>query len=188
MKRKSGEFTATEQRVIEIVTEGLNEALFMAWRDLMPVHFTVQGREENIQFASFVDGGDTVIVCTFLVQLPKGDPVSFDIIYPLQTLKPIASQLRSRVQSDKSGDNLSWRQKLERAILNIPLTVTARLAQPTVSMRSLIQMQEGHVFPIQLVGKIDVLVEGRPMFEGDLGEINGQAALNLRKRIKKPAD
>ncbi|MBM3611423.1 MAG: flagellar motor switch protein FliM [Alphaproteobacteria bacterium] len=188
MKRKSGEFTATEQRVIEIVTEGLNEALFMAWRDLMPVHFTVQGREENIQFASFVDGGDTVIVCTFLVQLPKGDPVSFDVIYPLQTLKPIASQLRSRVQSDKSGDNLSWRQKLERAILNIPLTVTARLAQPTVSMRSLIQMQQGHVFPIQIVGKIDVMVEGRPIFEADLGEMNGQAALNLRKRIKKPAD
>jgi flagellar motor switch protein FliM len=106
----------------------------------------------------------------------------------LQTLKPIASQLRSRVQSDKSGDNLSWRQKLERAILNIPLTITARLAQPRVSMRSLIQMQRGDVFPIQISGKIDVLLEGRPMFEAELGEINGQAALNLKNRIKKPAD
>lgn len=188
IKKTTGEFTATEQRVIEIVTAGLNEAMQMAWRDLMPTTLTVQGREENIQFASFVDGGDTVIICSFLIQLPQNEPVSFDVLYPLQTLKPIASQLRSRVQSDTIDDDLSWRQKLERAILNIPLNLTARLAQPTVSIRSLIQMQEGDVFPLQVSGKIDLLIEGREMFEADLGEVGGQAALNLSRRIRREAD
>jgi flagellar motor switch protein FliM len=188
MKVTKGEFTATEQRVIEIVSEGLNEAMQVAWRDLMPLSFIVQSREENIQFASFVDGGDTVIVCSFLVQLPHNEPVTFDVLYPLQTLKPIASQLRSRVQSDSGDDNLSWRQKLERAILNIPLTVTARLAEPKVSIRSLIHMQEGDVFPMQLSGKIDMLVEGRAMFEADLGELGGKAALNLTRRFTREAE
>jgi flagellar motor switch protein FliM len=33
LKRYQGEFTATEQRVIEIVTEGLIQAMQAAWRD-----------------------------------------------------------------------------------------------------------------------------------------------------------
>ncbi|MFM7654700.1 MAG: flagellar motor switch protein FliM [Paracoccaceae bacterium] len=185
LKRYQGEFTATEQRVIEIVTEGLIQAMQAAWRDLMTVTIGVQGREENIQFASFVDGSDTVIVCSFVVQLPRGEPAQFDVIYPLQTLKPIASQLRSRVQSDFVQDDLSWRQKLEQAILNIPLQLTAEIARPTTSLRNLIHLQEGDVFPMQLHDAIRVKIEDRPVFDAQLGQVGGQAALNLTNRIQK---
>ena len=37
------------------------------------------------------------------IQLPGTQPAAFDVIYPLQTLKPIAAQLRSRMQSDSVG-------------------------------------------------------------------------------------
>ena len=185
LKRYQGEFTATEQRVIEIVTEGLIESLQTAWRDLLTVTIGVQGREENIQFASFVDGSDTVIVCSFVVQLPRGEPAQFDVIYPLQTLKPIASQLRSRVQSDFVQDDMSWRQKLEHAILNIPLQLTAEIAQPTTSLSNLIHLQEGDVYPMQLHDGIRVKVEDRAIFEAQLGQVGAQTALNLTRRIRK---
>ena len=185
LKRYQGEFTATEQRVIEIVTEGLIQSLQTAWRDLLTVTIGVQGREENIQFASFVDGSDTVIVCSFVVQLPRGEPAQFDVIYPLQTLKPIASQLRSRVQSDFVQDDMSWRQKLEHAILNIPLQLTAEIAQPTTSLRNLIHLQEGDVYPMQLHDGIRVKVEDREIFEAQLGQVGAQTALNLTRRIRK---
>ena len=185
LKRYQGEFTATEQRVIEIVTEGLIQSLQTAWRDLLTVTIGVQGREENIQFASFVDGSDTVIVCSFVVQLPRGEPAQFDVIYPLQTLKPIASQLRSRVQSDFVQDDMSWRQKLEHAILNIPLQLTAEIAQPTTSLRNLIHLQEGDVYPMQLPDGIRVKVEDRAIFEAQLGQVGAQTALNLTRRIRK---
>jgi flagellar motor switch protein FliM len=185
LKRYQGEFTATEQRVIEIVTDGLIQSLQTAWRDLLTVTIGVQGREENIQFASFVDGSDTVIVCSFVVQLPRGEPAQFDVIYPLQTLKPIASQLRSRVQSEFVQDDMSWRQKLEQAILNIPLQLTAEIAQPTTSLRNLIHLQEGDVYPMQLHDGIRVKVEDRAIFEAQLGQVGTQTALNLTRRIQK---
>ena len=188
LKRVQGEFTATEQRVIEIVTGGLNEALQMAWRDLTPLTFSIQGREENMQLASFVDGSETVIICSFVVQLPKTEPATFDIIYPLQTLKPIASQLRSRVQSDYVDDDLSWRQRLERAILNIPLTLTGRLAEPTTALHNLIHLQSGDTFPMQLHDGVQVLVEGRVMFSGEMGQVGPQAALHLTRRIHETED
>ena len=183
LRRVPGEFTATEQRVIEIISGGLMTAMQNAWKDLTPVSFAIQSHEENMQFASFVDNSETVIVCTFLVQLPGSEPATFDVVYPLQTLKPIASLLRSRVQSEFVTEDLSWRQKLERAILNVPLVVTAELAKPKVSMKNLLNLQDGDTFPMQVNNGIKVLVEGKTLFSAELGQVGPQAALYLRHRI-----
>ena len=83
----------------------------------MPVTLIEQGREINTQFASVVDGSELVIICSFVIQLPGAGSDTLDLVYPLQTLKPIASQLRSRVQSDSNQENISWRDMMEKAIL-----------------------------------------------------------------------
>ena len=176
------EFTATEERIIEIISSGLNETLEVAWRDLMEISIQYSSREVNPQFASFVDGSDLVIICSFVVQLPDIDAASFDIIYPLQTLKPIASLLRSRVQTDKANDDKSWRDRMERAVLEIPLDLTARLSEPTVSMNKLIHLKEGDVFPIDIGEGVEILIEKLPFYNGELGEVGGQAAISLTER------
>ena len=180
--QKRTEFTNTEERVIELVHEGLSECLSVAWTDLMPIKLSYQGREVNPQFASFVDGSELVIICAFLIQLPNGDSVNLDVVYPLQTLKPIATQLRSRMQSD-TNDDVSWRERMEHAILNIPLNVTAFLGQPVMSMGQLIRLQTGDVVPIQVNDGIELRVEDNPIFLADIGEVSGQAAVSRTKRI-----
>lgn len=179
---KRSEFTTTEERVIEIVHDGLTASLSQAWSDLMPIHLHHQGREVNPQFASFVDGSELVIICAFLIQLPIGGAVNLDIVYPLQTLKPIASQLRSRVQSDTT-DDVSWRERMEQAILSIPLNVTALLGEPVMSMGQLIRLQTGDVVPIQVQEGVEVRVEDNPIFIADIGEVSGQAAISISRRI-----
>ncbi|NCF49115.1 MAG: flagellar motor switch protein FliM [Bacteroidetes bacterium] len=181
---KKTEFTATEERIIEVVNRGLNETLQTAWRDLMTITFGNQSRETNPQFASFVEGTELVIICSFVVQLPDTDAASFDIIYPLQTLKPIAAQLRSRLQADVAEDDHTWREKMERAVLNIPLGVTARLSQPVVSMYKLINMQVGDIFPITIGEGAEVSIETEDAFYGELGEVGTNAAINLTGRIE----
>ncbi len=180
---KRTEFTATEERVIELVHDGLSRCLSAAWTDLTPVTLSTQGREVNPQFASFVDGSELVIICSFTIQLPSASAVNLDIVYPLQTLKPIASQLRSRVQSDAGDDNVSWREKMERAILNIPLNITALLGQPLVSFGQLIRLKKGDVVPVPVNDGIEVRVEDKPIFIAEIGEVSGQAAISLSKRI-----
>lgn len=179
---KRTEFTTTEERVIEILHEGLSETLSNAWTDLMPVTLVPQGREVNPQFASFVDGNELVIICAFLIQLPSGASMNMDVVYPLQTLKPIASQLRSRVQSDTS-DDVSWREKMENAILSIPLHVTALLGEPLVSMGRLIRLQSGDVVSVNVQDGIRVCVEDTPIFVAEMGEVSGQVAVSLSKRL-----
>lgn len=185
LDNRRAEFTATEERVIELVTGGLRATLENAWRDLLLVNMHEIGREVNPQFASFVDGGDLVIICSFIVQLPSADPAAFDIIYPLQTLKPIASQLRSRVQSETVDDDESWRNKMERAVLNIPLHVEARLGNPVMSMTKLIYLRPGDVVPVALNESAEIFLEDLPYYYGELGEVAGQAAISLTRRIEE---
>ena len=132
---------------------------------------------------SFVDGSELVIICSFVVQLPGMDAANFDLIYPLQTLKPIASLLRSKVQSDVVEDDISWRKRLERAVLEIPLKLSARLSKPVVSMSKLINVKPGEVIPIQIGEGVELRVADKPIFLGEMGEVSGQSAINLNKRL-----
>ena len=180
---KRAEFTATEERVIELVSEGLMKALSASWRDLMPITLIEQGREVNTQFASVVDGSELVIICSFVIQLPDGESDKVDIVYPLQTLKPIAAQLRSRVQSDSKQDDITWREKIEKAILDIPLGISALLGRPSLSVGSMTRLVAGDVIPMDVGNGVTVKVEDKPVFLGEIGEISGKAAVSLSERI-----
>lgn len=182
-KHTRTEFTASESRVIEIISTRMNEALQLAWRDLVQLSFAITTHEENMQFAQFVDGEDMVVICAFMVQLPGADPTSFDVIYPLQSLKPISSQLRSRMQSDFVDDDDTWRRNLERAILTVPLTVTARLCEPEINLRHLMQLQSGDVVPVQLSETVEIMIEGHRLFSGTAGNLNGQSAIRIASRV-----
>ena len=149
----------------------------------MLISLLEQGRETNTQFASVVDGSELVIICSFMVQLPNAEADTIDIVYPLQTLKPIAAQLRSRVQSDNSQDNISWREKMENAILNIPLGITALLGQPLMSVGGLTRLEVGDVLPMNVGEGVTVKVQEHPIFIGEIGEVAGKSAISLQKRI-----
>ena len=183
LKMVRQEFTATEERIIEMVNDGLTRELKTSWKDLTPINFTKLGREVNPQFTTFVDASDLVIICSFVVQLPGVDAANFDILYPLQTLKPIASLLRSRVQSDVVEDDISWREKLENAVLEIPLGVKATLSQPIVNISRLLRLNVGETLEIPISDKLDVYVEDIKMFNGDLGEYKGNSAVNVNKKL-----
>ena len=180
-----GEFTATENRIIEIISEGMLSSMALAWKDLVETKFDVVTREENIQLISFVDGDDTVIVCSFMVQMPQHDPVSFDIVYPLQTLKPISSQLRSRVQNEYAVDDRTWKERLQNAVLSIPLTLSAELGKPKTSLGRLIKTKEGEVFPMSTPENILIKVEGQSLFYADIGKVGPNAAVSMKHRVSE---
>ena len=177
------EFTATEERIIEIVSDGICQCLQNAWKDLMPITIKHQAREVNPQFATLVESSDSVIICSFVVQLPNIDSASFDVIYPLQTLKPIASLLRSRVQSDVVDDDVSWRERMEKSVLNVPLPVSAILSEPSLSLSKLVRLKKGDIVNLPPIDGVDFFVDDKLLFKAEIGETNGQVAVSLKNRL-----
>ena len=137
----------------------------------------------NPQFATFVESTDSVIICSFVVQLPNIDSASFDIIYPLQTLKPIASLLRSRIQSDVVDDDVSWRERLERSVLNVPLPVSAILSEPSLSLSKLVRLKKGDIINLPPIDGVNFFVDDKLLFKAEIGETNGQVAVSLKNKL-----
>ena len=178
------EFTSTEEKIIEVVNEGIAKVLEQSWKDLTPITIKFHSREQNPQFAAFVESSDLIIVCSFVMQLPKVDSMSFDIVYPLQTLKPVSSLLRSRVQSDVVDSSLTWRDKLEKAVLEVPLKVQSNLSEPVVSMSKLLRIKEGDTLNINVDDTVDFYVSNQKYFKAEMGEVKGNASVKLTKRLK----
>ena len=63
--------------------------------------------------------------------------------------------------------------------------VTARFSEPTVQMPKLLNMNVGDSMSISVSDGVELLVEGTEIFEGDIGEVAGQSAINLTKRIEQ---
>ena len=120
-----------------------------------------------------------------MVQMPNHDPVSFDVVYPLQTLKPISSQLRSRVQNEFAQDDRSWKEKLQNAILSIPLTLTAEIGNPKTSIGTLMKSSTGDTFAMATPEHVLVKVAGERVFFADIGKVGPNAAISMKKRIMK---
>ena len=179
------EFTSTEEKIIEVVNTGVSRVLEQSWKDLTPITLKFQSREQNPQFAAFVEASDLVIVCSFVMQLPKVDSMSFDLVYPLQTLKPVSSLLRSRVQSDVVETNMNWKDRLHNAVLEIPLKVTGKLSEPDISMSKLLRFKKDDVININVEETVDFFVEDQLYFTAEMGEVKGNAAVNLKKRMTK---
>ncbi|MCC5964932.1 MAG: flagellar motor switch protein FliM [Natronohydrobacter sp.] len=177
------EFTATEHRVIELITDRLNAALQLAWRDIFPVSFSATSRDENMQFLAFAENQEKIVSCSFMVEIPGHEAASFDILYPLQMFKPIAGVLRSRMQSDQLTEDRSWREKLEAAVLNIPLTISARLCQPQVSVARLLRLEDADVIPVSLGPSVDLLIEGVPLLSAQPGEQGGKSAVAILRPL-----
>jgi flagellar motor switch protein FliM len=101
----------------------------------------------------------------------------------LQTLKPIASLLRSRVQSDVIDDDVSWRERMEKSVLNVPLPVSAILSEPSLSLSKLVRLKKGDIVNLPPIDGVDFFVDDKLLFKAEIGETNGQVAVSLKNRL-----
>lgn len=184
--RTHGDFTPTEERVIQRLVEGMCVGLARAWEDVAALRFSFVGTESNAQLAVFLEQDDAVLVCP--LEIGIGDETArLDILYPVQLLKPVLPALRSKIQADRVEGSEDWRDKLRRAILEIPVPVRAVLAEPSAPMGALIGLKAGDEFQIQSSDSIRLLAAGMPFASGVLGDQRGLAAVQLN-RIERPRE
>ena len=173
------EFTPTEERILEIIIDGLLKTLEESWREVFPLEFEYLNSETNPAFTSFVEGSESVIVSSFVVQLPFAEPATIDVLYPRQSLKQIATILRSKIQRVGDSRDMNWERNLEEAMMQIPLSFIPRIAEPTISLRDLMHVREGMIVDIPAFDTVRVFVEGEELFNGMMGDKDGKLAVRV---------
>ena len=175
------EFTPTEERLIARLTDGLIGVLAEIWGEVLPVNPQLAGRETNVGYAALVRGDEAVAVARFGIALGAGRPSSIDILYPVAAIRAIEHLLGAKSQDDNAIAAQDWRARLSEALGDVRICARSVLARPEISVSELMKLAPGDVIPVSLPTAVPLLIEGRVVASGQIGEQDGRAALRIEK-------
>jgi flagellar motor switch protein FliM len=180
VNRKPGDFSASEELLLNRLLEKVSSILAAHWSEVTPIEVTVSGRETNVVHLPFLRGDETVVVQKFSIGAGV-QPTTISVLYPLAMLRPIEEKLEARVHDEDSAASDDWRWRLGEALAHVSLPVRTVLARPEVSVAELLALKPGDVIPITLPSRTPLLAGACRIADGVIGEQDGRAALMIEK-------
>jgi flagellar motor switch protein FliM len=180
VKRKAGDFTASEELLLNRLLEKVSTILASHWNEVIPIELAFGLRETNVAHLPFLRGDESVVVQKFSLSVGVA-PATISVLYPLAMLRPIEEKLETRVQDDDTTASEDWRWRLGQALEQVSLPVRTVLARPEISVAELLALKAGDVIPITLPPRTPLLAGARRIADGVIGEQDGRAALMIEK-------
>lgn len=177
--RRAREFTATEEGLLGRLGEALIGALAEAWSEIVPVRPQLRARETNVGFAGLAKADEMIALARFTIAPWTGHSSVVEILYPVAGLRSIEPLLAARSHDDASAKSGEWRDRLGTAVGEVRIEARTVLARPELSLAELMQLQAGDIIPVSLARHVPLIVAGRRIALGTVGEHDGRAALKI---------
>ena len=177
--RRAREFTPTEESLLGRLCEALIGALAEAWTEIVPVRPQLRARETNATFAGLARADETVALARFTVAPWSGHNTVIEILYPVAGLRSIEPELAAKSNDEASAKSVEWRERLANSIGEIRIEARTVLARPELPLSELMQLQAGDIIPVSLSRHVPLIVAGRRIALGTVGEHDGRAALKI---------
>jgi flagellar motor switch protein FliM len=172
------DFTATENRVIQIMLDALFGAMSEAWAPVLDLQFEYLSSEINPQFANIVSPTETVVVSRFHVELDGGGG-DINLTLPYAMVEPIRNLLDAGVQSDRVDRDDRFAEMLHEEVLDAEVGLSSLLLEAQLSLGEFLHLRPGDVIPVQLPELATVYAEDVPVFRGRYGQSNGRNAVRF---------
>jgi len=179
--RRAREFTPTEESLLGRLCEALIGALAETWSEMVPVRPQLRARETNVGFAGLATPDEPVAIARFTIAPWPGHSTVIEILYPVAGLRSIEPELAARTRDDATAKGGEWREKLGSAVGEIRIQARTVLARPELSLSELMQLQAGDIIPVSLSRHVPLIVAGRRIALGTVGEHDGRAALKIER-------
>lgn len=183
-------FTATEERIIQLLLDSIFDNLREAWAPVYTISPEFVSREINPAFAQIGEDKETVAVCRFELELGPDVRGQLTVMYPFSALKPIRLLLRGRMQTGERDEKLAarWSDQLRDAVGDSELEVVAQLATLRVSALDLASIQPGDTLWFKPPASVKVLVQSTHLFDAEYGTTDGNVAVRIERVIEPPVD
>ncbi len=184
VKIEGRDFSATEQRIINMVLQDAFADMVDAWSPVMPLEFEFKTMEVNPQFANIVSPTEVVVVSTFHVELDGGGG-ELQVTMPYAMLEPIRELLDAGIQSDVTEKDERWAISLREEIKFAEVELSSTLTRLEMSLRDVVRLRAGDILPIEMPDAVTVLIEGVPVLRGKFGKAHGNLAIQILEQIKR---
>ena len=177
------DFSATEQRVINRLIDVITDEYKKAWQGIYPLELEYQRSEMQPQFANIATPSEIVISTSF--QLEIGEITgAIHFCMPYATLEPIRDVLYSSTQGDSIEVDRRWVNVLTREIQAAEVIMVAELARADATVEQLMAMKPGDFIELDKRSRIEITVEGVPVFECQYGTHNAKYAVRIEKSLR----
>jgi len=186
-KIEGRDFSATEQRVINIVLQDAFKDLEDAWKPVMHVDFEFMSMEVNPQFANIVSPTEVVVVSTFHVELDGGGG-DFQVTIPYSMVEPIRDLLDAGIASDVADKDERWVISLREEIKIAEVKMSCNLTEVELPLIDVLNLREGDILPIDMPDMVTLRAEDIPVLRGKVGESRGSKAIKIIEAVDHSFD
>src|SRR5579884_3960244 len=176
------ELLPIEQRVGEPVLEDLRSA----WQPTEAIACTLLAAETNPQFAAICGPDELVVAVGLRVSLEGCGQGTLLVCVPNAALDPIRARLqRLPLGGGGRGVPETWRARLEAALAEIAVEVSAELGGRRLKLRDVLALQAGDLVTLETGrdGPVVLRVAGKPRFLGAPGVAGGKNAVRITARL-----
>lgn len=179
------EFTAMENRVIQLTLDRVFTDMREAWTPLMGVEFEYVNSEVNPQFANIVSPTEVVVICSFSLDM-DGVGGELHMTLPYAMLEPIRELLDAGIQSDRGGRDERWSRAIRAEMEHAEVEVLSTLVETPLSLRRLLELKAGDILPVDLPESVILRAGDVPLFRARLGVSEGMNALEIIGPVPRP--
>ncbi len=173
------EFTPSEDRIIARLSDGILKAVIRTWADLLPMDMALVARESDPQALVLTDTHEAMMSQNFTVQVGAGEEWTIELIYPQVALRQLEPLLSSHAPDEMKHRDPLWQARMARQMGEISLPAKTVLARPTLTLSELFNLKNGDVIPVSIGASLPLIVGGRLIAKGSIGEQNGKAAFKI---------
>lgn len=181
-QKNRADYTATELRVMDVVTQKLIVNLAHAWNPIISLNITKFNDETNPQLVNIAEPEEMLLIAEFKFNFGKEEG-SLYIVIPFSMVEPIRQQLE--IGASRTDDEIdpNWIKLLIEELMDVPLTVSSAMGRAEGTLEYVVSWQVGDFIPMEMHEIVTMDIEGIPSFTATLGKANDKRALQLIDRI-----
>lgn len=180
--------TAIEGRLIGKVTSRGLTALAEAWSNIKLLTFEITASESNPQLVQIVPPNEVVIVIGFEIKMGNRAG-TMNLCIPYNVIEPVMESLSAQSWSNASrgAANADHQRRVGTALSRAPLTVTAVLAETTMTLSDVANLAIGDLIVTERLASspIVVSIEGERTHVAELGQHRGARAMRIVREVAK---
>lgn len=192
----TGKSSASIQRDITEIEQKLLDGLFRiilhdlreAWKVVTSVDFSIESMETEPQLLHVLAPNEAVVAIGIEVRI--GETVGMmNIAVPSIVIKMMRQKFDQQWSMRKTHANASEQRRLMRFLRESSLAMEALLEGPTLTVKDVLSLSEGHLLTLDypIDRPVEVFVNGTPKFGGQM-VTTGRKRACLIGTIRPPAD
>jgi len=178
--------TAIELRLVSKIIDKAKTGLAEAWANIMPLNFQLEECESNPALVQIVPPNEVVVVVSFEVKMGNRAG-TMSLCIPYNVIEPVIDKLSNQTWAayKRNKNDGQLRSRLESHLEGAKIEVTTVLADTTISVTDLINLQIGDVILTEKPASspLSLSVEGKRKYIGQLGQYRGNRAFKVSRQI-----